>query len=299
MTDRILAVGRALAADRGSTTDRLLGWWIRGATVLAGGAILLVAVFVALESLPALAAAGPSAFVSAVWEPTAGRFGLLPMVVGTLAVSAGAIVLAAPVGLASALFTRHYAPGPLAGIHRRVVELLAGVPSVVYGFWGLAVLVPWIARLEPPGSSVLAGVLVLTLMILPTVALTADAALEGVGSEPVYASAALGLTRWTTVRRVLLPTARGGIGTGIVLAMARALGETMAVLMVCGNVVQVPSGVFEPVRTLTAHIALEMAFAMDAHRSALFVSGAVLLAMVATLVAGVGLMDGRRRRAVG
>lgn len=280
---------------RSPAADRLLAWAFRAAAALAGSAILLVVAFVALESLPVLGSVGPLRFLTdPSWHPGEGRFDLTPMIAATLLVSGGAIALAGPVGLASALFTRQYAPPAVSRVYRRIVELLAGIPSVVYGFWGLVVLAPLIARLRPPGPSLLAGILILALMILPTVALTADAALEGVEREHLRAGAALGLTRWTVSRRILLPAARDGIGTGVILAVARAVGETMAVLMVCGNVVQVPDSVFDPVRALTANIALEMAYALGDHRSALFLSGLVLLTMVGVLVGGAGLVGGGR-----
>lgn len=256
---------------------------------------MLVVAFVVWESIPVLRSVGAVRFFSdPSWHPGEGRFDLTPMIAATLLVSGGAIVLAGPLGLASALFTRQYAPPFLARVYRRIVELLAGIPSVVYGFWGLVVLVPLIGRLHPPGPSLLAGILILALMILPTVALTADAAIEGVESEHLRAAAALGLTRWTVACRVLLPAARDGIGTGVILALGRAIGETMAVLMVCGNVVQVPGSVFDPVRALTANIALEMAYALGEHRSALFLSGLALLLIVGVLVGGAGLLAGGR-----
>jgi phosphate transport system permease protein len=207
------------------------------------------------------------------------------MLVGTLAATAGAVLLAAPLGLASALFCRFYAPAPMATLYRRLLELLAGIPSVVYGFWGLVVLTPLIRQWQPPGQSLLAGVLILTLMILPTMALLSEAGLRGVPRSYLQGAAALGLSRWATIRAVALPAARGAIVTAVLLATGRAIGETMAVLMVAGNVVQVPRGLFDPVRVLTANIALELGYALDVHRSALFVSGLLLLTMVVVLVA--------------
>jgi phosphate transport system permease protein len=164
------------------------------------------------------------------------------------------------------------------------MELLAGIPSVVYGLWGLVVLVPLITQVQPPGSSLLAGILIVALMILPTVALLTEASLASLPPAYWRGSAALGLGTWATVQGVCLPAIRSGMLTAVMLATARALGETMAVLMVCGNVVQVPESVFAPVRTLTANIALEMAYALDLHRSALFASGLVLMLVVAGLV---------------
>lgn len=171
------------------------------------------------------------------------------------------------------------------------METLAGIPSVVYGLWGLMVLVPAIARIGPPGQSVLAGVLVLALMILPTIALVSDAALGAVPETHLRGAAAAGLSRWAIVRSIALPSARSGILTGTLLGTGRALGETMAVVMVTGNVVQVPDSLLAPVRTLTANIALEMAYATDAHRAALFVSGLVLALLTIGLVAAVDRIE--------
>jgi len=165
----------------------------------------------------------------------------------------------------------------------RMIELLAGIPSVVYGFWGLVVLVPQIAEIQPPGPSLIAGILILTIMILPTIALMADASLANVPQQYLRAAAALGLPRWATIWNVVFPAAKSGLFTGVILETGRAIGETMAILMVCGNVVQIPSSIFDPIRTLTANIALEMAYALGDHRAALFVSGLVLMAMIVAL----------------
>jgi phosphate transport system permease protein len=190
------------------------------------------------------------------------------MLFGTILTALGSVLIAAPLGILSAIFCRFYAPLMLADLYRRLIELLAGIPSVVYGLWGLVVLVPLIGRIEPPGASLIAGILILTIMILPTIALTADSSLANVPAEYIPGAAALGLSRHTTICHIAIPAARSGVFTGIILGTGRALGETMAVLMVCGNVVEIPRGPFEPVRTLTANIALEMAYATGDHRSA-------------------------------
>ena len=282
-----------------SSNDAALLWALRTVAALAGVIVLLILWFVARESLPALVDIGPLRFVGdASWHPDAvaarGSFNLAPMVWGTLLVTAGAVVLATPLGVLSALFCRFYAPPSLAVGYRRILELLAGIPSVVYGFWGLVVLVPLIAAWAPPGASLLAGILIVALMILPTVALFADAAIANMDPAHLRGAAALGLSRWGTVGGVVLPAARNGIATGVILATGRAIGETMAVLMVCGNVVQVPDGLFAPLRTLTANIALEMAYALGDHRGALFVSGLLLMVMVLVLVALADRLDGER-----
>ncbi len=268
-----------------SRADRRLAIGVSMAAALAVAILLLIALFLLRESWPVLQHVGVVRFLrDDGWHPLEGLFGLMPMFWATLAASVGAILFAAPLGVASALFARFYAPSVLAQPFRRMVALLAGIPSVVFGFWGLTVLVPLIARWQPPGASLLAAILILILMVLPTVALTADAALAGVPEIYLRGAAALGLSRGSTIVGVLLPAAKGGIVGGVLLAAARALGETMAVLMVAGNVVQTPASLFDPTRTLTANIALEMAYAAADHRAALFVSGLALMLLVVGLV---------------
>lgn len=255
---------------------------------------MLIVLFLLHESWPVLQRVGAVRFFNDPgWHPLEEMFNLTPMLAATAAASAGAILVAGPLGVASAVFGRFYAPPFLAALFRRMVALLAGIPSVVFGLWGLTVLVPRIAEWQPPGASLLAGVLILALMVLPTVVLTADAALAAVPETYLRGAAALGLTRSGTLLKVLIPAARSGIIGGMLLATARALGETMAVLMVAGNVVQVPTGLFDPVRTLTANIALEMAYATGDHRAALFVSGLTLLLLVAGLAGMAGRLRGR------
>ena len=168
---------------------------------------------------------------------------------------------------------------------------MAGIPSVVYGFWGLVVLVPMINRLHPPGTSLLAGIAILTLMILPTIALVADAAFAEIPQEYLLGAKAMGLSASGTILHIVIPTAKSGLLIGVILETGRAIGETMAVLMVCGNVVQTPDSIFDPIRTLTANIALEMAYALGNHRSALFVSGLLLLIMIIVLAIATELVD--------
>lgn len=270
-----------------SRTDLILVWWLRGCATVSAAVVVFIGAFVLREAWPGLREVGISRFVADDgWYPTAAeaRYGMWPMVAASLWLMVGSVLLATPLGVASAVFCQWYAPRPVAAVYRRVVELLAGIPSVVYGFWGLVTLVPLIARWQPPGSSLLAGVLILAVMVLPTVALLSEAALASVPKSYERGAEALGMGRWATLRRVVLPAARPGITTAVLLAAGRAIGETMAVLMVCGNVVQVPGSVFAPVRALTSNIALEMSYAMADHRAVLFVSGAVLLGVVTVLV---------------
>lgn len=272
--------------------EALLVWILRGMAVVSGAIVFLILLFLIWETLPILQSIGPSRFFNDPdWHPTSEEFNLTPMLWGTLLVTSSAVLVATPVGIASAVFCHYYAPPSIAKLYRRLIELLAGIPSVVYGFWGLVVLVPIIGSIHPPGASLLAGTLILTLMILPTITLVADASLENVPPDYLRACAALGLGRWATVRGVVFPAAASGLLTGVILGTGRAIGETMAVLMVCGNVVQTPKSLFSPVRTLTANIALEMAYAVGNHRAALFVSGLVLMVMIVTLMLTAELID--------
>jgi len=270
--------------------DHLLLLWLRLAASVCAAILLLVAGFVLLEAFEALRDIGPVRFAAdASWHPASeadqGLYNLVPMLSATLFATLGAVLLAGPLGIASALFCQFYAPAWVAQLQRRIIGLLSGIPSVVYGFWGLVVLVPLIRLQAPPGPSLLAGILILAIMIVPTVALIAESSLAAVPEAYLLGANALGISRVGIIFRVAIPAARSGLLTAVILGAGRAIGETMAILMVCGNVVAVPESVFAPVRTLTANIALEMAYAMGDHRSALFVTGVVLLVMVVGLVA--------------
>ena len=207
-------------------------------------------------------------------------FGLAPMLLASLLLGLGALLLALPLGLCSALFIEYYAPYVLAKSFHWLINLLAGIPSVVFGLWGLTQLVPILNKIEPPGASLLAGILVLALMIIPTVTLTSLAALRAQPKSIMTGAIALGMRRFSRVALIMVPAAWKGIIAGGLLALARALGETMAVIMVAGNVVQFPDNLMAPVRAMTANIALEMAYAMDFHRAGLFVSGFLLTLLV-------------------
>jgi len=268
-----------------SHRDQLLRWALWGCAGMAGLILVFIVMFLVLESIPALRHLGPSRFMlDSSWHPVEDLFNLLPIIMGTLLATIGAILLAGPLGFCSALFCAWYAPPRFSSLYSRFIELLAGIPSVVFGLWGLVVLVPLINQWHPPGVSLLTGILILALMILPTISVLAQSSLAQVPTEYIRGAAALGLGRWATLRGVIIPAATSGLWTAALLATGRALGETMAILMVCGNVVQMPSSVFNPIRTLTANMALEMSYAVNDHRSALFVSGVVLLFMVSILV---------------
>jgi len=263
--------------SRDGITKMVLGLIASVAVLL----LVLILFFLLLQSWPVLNTTYlPLFFSSDSWHPLEGKFGLLHMLWATLAAGLGALVIALPLGLATAVFSLYMAPAPLARSLNLIVAILAGIPSVVYGLWGLTVIVPLINQWQAPGASLLAAMLILALMVLPTIAITTRSALSALPISLQQAAASLALSRATTIIQVLLPAAKTGIRQGVLLALARALGETMAVLMVAGNVVQTPHSLFDPVRVLTANIALEMAYATDHHRAALFASGLLLMVLV-------------------
>ena len=247
--------------------------------------LALIAVFIFHEGLPIVFSQGFSGFVlSTTWKPGLGQFGILTMIVGSVAVTFGALLIAVPLGLASAITLTEFCPKGPAGLLKGLIELLAGIPSVVYGFIGLVVLVPLIRQhLGGAGVSALAASIVLGIMVLPSIVSISMDAIRAVPQSYREGSIALGATKWQTVSRVVLKGARSGIVAAIILGMGRAVGETMAVLMVAGNSAQIPTSVLDSVRTLTSNIALEMAYSAGDHRKALFATGIVLFVMIITL----------------
>ncbi|MDI6893709.1 MAG: phosphate ABC transporter permease subunit PstC [Bacillota bacterium] len=259
----------------------------------------LIAVFIFAGGIPIMAQVGLGEFLAGTrWAPTRGHFGILPMIVGSLWVTAGALVLGVPVALACAMYLSEVASEGVGRVVKPALELLAGIPSVVYGFLGLVLLVPLIRQfLGGPGFSVLAAACVLAVMILPTVTSVSYDALRAVPPTYREGSLALGATRWQTISMSVLPAARSGILAGVILGMGRAVGETMAVIMVAGNATLVPVSPLDPVRTLTSNIALELGYAAGKHREALFATGVVLflIIMVLNLVAGAVAGRGKSR----
>ncbi|HEY9073306.1 MAG TPA: phosphate ABC transporter permease subunit PstC, partial [Desulfobaccales bacterium] len=232
---------------------------------------------------------------SSHWAPTKGHFGILAMIVSSLLVTIGAMVIGVPLGLSCAIVLAEFSPNRLKLILKPAFELLAGIPSVVYGFLGVVWLVPLIRNyLGGPGLSLLAAAIILGIMILPTVISISIDALSAVPDFYRQGSIALGASQWQTVRRVLLPAASSGIITAIILGMGRAVGETMAVIMVAGNALKMPTSVLEPVRTLTSNIALELGYAAGRHREALFATGIVLFVIIMVLNLSATLVTRRR-----
>jgi phosphate ABC transporter permease protein PstC len=248
-------------------------------------ALAVITAFIFKEGVPIIAKVGIKDFIfSSDWYPLEGQFGIFPMIVGSLAVTAGAMVLGVVLGLACAVVLTQFCPQGMVAVIKPSVELLAGIPSVVYGFLGVVILVPLIRDyLGGPGLSVLASSIVLGVMALPTITSISVDAFQAVPRSYREGSIALGATEWQTTHRVILKAARSGIVAAIILGMGRAIGETMAVIMVAGNTLDVPHSLLDPVRTLTSNIALEMGYSAGDHRQALFATGVVLFMIIMTL----------------
>jgi phosphate transport system permease protein len=256
----------------------------RGVFLAALAAILivfLIGLFVIQQSIPAFRAIGVFKFLfGTVWRPGIGEFGILPMIIGSVYVTIGALLLSAPLGIACAIFLAEVAPYRVRGVVRSAVELLVGIPSVVYGLVGMVVIVPLIREIGGNGYSVLAGVIVLTIMVLPTVVSISEDSLRAVPMSYREGALALGASHWQTIWHVMIPAARSGIMAAVILAMGRAIGETMAMIMVTGNSILIPISPLDPARTLTGNVAVEIMYASGLHESALFATGVVLFLLI-------------------
>ncbi|MGR6861217.1 phosphate ABC transporter permease subunit PstC [Aliivibrio salmonicida] len=244
-----------------------------------------IAYFIIKESIPAFQQAGVSGIILGQdWLPPA-LYGVFTMIVASVVSTFGAVLVGVPVGILTAIFIAEIAPKRVADIIRPAVELLAGIPSVVYGFFGLVIIVPLIQDIfqVPAGNTILAGIIVLSVMILPTVITVSETSIRAVPATYKEGSLALGASKIFTIFRILLPAARSGIMTGVILGIARALGETMAIIMVMGNAPAMPEGILDSARTLTANIAIEMSYASGIHASALYATGVVLLVFIMSL----------------
>ena len=246
--------------------------------------LALITVFIIIKGAPIIVKAGPANFFGTKWAPTKGYFGILPMIVGSVSVTIGAAVLGVPIGMCCSIFLAEYAPVKMRNIFRPAIQLLAGIPSVVYGFWGLLFIVPAIRNfLGGPGLSILAGAIILAIMILPVIISISEVSLLALPRQYKEGSLALGLTHWQTIWSLLLPAAKSGIVAAIILGIGRAVGETMAVIMVLGNAVAFPESILDPVRTLTTNIGIEMGYATNEHQEALFATGIVLFIIIMIL----------------
>ncbi|WP_415329104.1 phosphate ABC transporter permease subunit PstC [Clostridium perfringens] len=219
------------------------------------------------------------------WIPSANKYGILPMIVASLGATIGALLIGVPVGILTAIFIAEIAPKRISKIMSGAVELLAGIPSVLYGVFGLAIIVPTIQEVFnlPKGQSLLAVIIVLAIMMLPTVITVSETAIRAVPNAYKEGSLALGASKTETIFKVIVPAAKSGIMTGVVLGIGRAIGETMAVILVAGNTPVIPSSIMDSVRPLTTNIALEMGYAFGTHQKMLFATGVVLFTFILIL----------------
>lgn len=261
-------------------------------------AVVLIFVFTFWKAAPVLTQIGLGEFLSLDWAPTSGHYGILALLAGSAIVTVGSLAIGVPLAVGCAVFLTEIAGRKVAGVVGTAVDLLAGVPSVVFGFFGLVVLRPLVAGATGGlGFGALTVWLVLAVMIVPTITTLTMDALRSIPMGIREASFAMGATRWQTIYKVVLPAARMGIVNAVVLGMGRAIGETMAVLMVVGNAPVIPAGIASPLSTLTSQIALDMGYSSGLHRSALFGMGVVLFLISAALVGIVRMVSAEREGA--
>lgn len=263
-------------------------------------AVALICIFLFANGIPAMKEIGFGNFLSGkMWKPKNEIFGILPMIVGSLYVTAGAIIFGVPIGILTAVFMAYYCPKKIYKPLKAATELLAGIPSVVYGFFGLVVIVPLIRTIGRDlgfggnGSSFLTASLLLGMMILPTIIGLTESSIRAVPPHYYEGAVALGATHERAIFRVVIPAAKSGVIAAIVLGVGRAIGETMAVIMVAGNQARMPAGIFRGVRTLTANVVIEMGYATGLHREALIATGVVLFVFILLINFCVALLKRR------
>lgn len=245
-------------------------------------AVVLICGFLFVNGFPAIAEIGPLEFLGGMrWKPMEGEFGIFPMIVGSIYVTAIAIIVGVPIGLLCAIFMARFCPKGVYKLLKPAISLLAGIPSIVYGFFGLVVLVPIMQRLfGGGGKSVLTAGILLGIMILPTIIEISESSIRAVPNSYYEGSLALGATHERSVYRAVVPAAKSGIMAGVILGIGRAIGETMAVVMIAGNQTVLPESLLSGVRTMTANIVMEMGYATDLHREALIATGVVLFIFI-------------------
>lgn len=246
-------------------------------------AVALICLFLFVNGIPAMREIGIFKFLlGTMWKPGNNIYGILPMIMGSIYVTAGAILIGVPIGILTSVFMASYCPKKVYRFFKSAIDLLAGIPSVVYGFFGLMMLVPLIRDLfhKGNGSSILSASILLGIMILPTIIGVTESAIRAVPSNYYEDSLALGATKERSLFFVVLPAAKSGLIAGVVLGIGRAIGETMAVVMVAGNQARMPAGILRGVRTMTSNIVLEMGYAADLHREALIATGVVLFVFI-------------------
>lgn len=245
-------------------------------------AVALICIFLFANGIPAMAKIGVLDFLTGkMWKPGNDIYGIFPMILGSIYVTAGAIVIGVPIGLLTAIYMAKFCPAWLYKIMKPGVDLLAGIPSVVYGFFGLCVIVPAVGSFDAAdGNSIFTASVLLGIMILPTIISISESSIRAVPEKYYQGALALGATHERSVFLTVVPAAKSGIMAGIVLGIGRAIGETMAVIMVAGNQARMPKGLFKGIRTLTANIVMEMGYATDLHREALIATGVVLFVFI-------------------
>ena len=265
---------------------KAMEWVVESGFFLCAAAAVLalsvIVIFLLIQGIPAFQEIGVWKFVTGMtWQLSADEYGIAPMIAASLLATAGAALLGGLIGLMCALLLADVAPKILGNVIRPLIHLLAGIPSVVYGFFGLMVVVPWItATFGGTGNSLLAVILILSAMILPTMVSLSETAVRAVPQAYREGSLALGATKMQTLFKVTLPAAKSGVLNAIVLSIGRAIGETMAVILVAGNRVAMPHSILDPVRPLTANIALELSYASGLQEKALYATGVVLLLFI-------------------
>ena len=244
--------------------------------------VVLICLFLFANGVPAMKEIGLGDFLlGQKWKPGNDKYGIFPMILGSIYVTGGALLIGVPIGILTAIFMARFCPKSLYRFLKPSIELLAGIPSVVYGFFGLVVMVPFIREVfGGNGTSMLTASILLGIMILPTIIGVAESAIRAVPNSYYEGALALGASHERSVFCTIVPAAKSGITAGVVLGIGRAIGETMAVIMVAGNQARMPNGILRGIRTLTANIVLEMGYATDLHREALIATGVVLFVFI-------------------
>ena len=245
-------------------------------------AVALICVFLFANGIPAIKEIGlPDFLLGTKWKPGNNLYGIFPMILGSIYVTAGAIVVGVPIGILMAVFMARFGPKKLHSFLKPMIDLLAGIPSIVYGFFGLVVIVPFVREhFKGNGNSIFTASILLGIMILPTISSVSEAAIRAVPEHYYEGALALGATHERSVFKTVVPAAKSGIMAAVILGIGRAIGETMAVMMVVGNQARIPNSIFKGVRTLTTNIVIEMGYATDLHREALIATGVVLFVFI-------------------
>lgn len=271
-----------MAKTKASPLESFMNILFIAATAVSIIAVGLICWFVFSTAIPTIGKIGFNEFVfGSVWRPSKGLYGILPMIVGSLYVTLGAALIGVPIGILTAVYMVYYCPKNIKGVLQSGINLLAGIPSVVYGLWALQEIVPLIRNVFGGyGLSILAAMILLGIMILPTVITLSQSAIESVPQAYYQGAIGLGASKERAIFTVVVPAAGSGILASIIMGIGRAIGETMAVQMVIGNSPIFPSSIFKPARTMTTNITTEMAYASGLHRESLIATGAILFVFI-------------------